>query len=113
MKKQSRWIKANFWTSFAPFVTKKTRRKLGLSKEKCDKVKIGDVAPKEQPSLLRGELRDYQLISLNWLRNLRHFGVPAIIGDEMGLGKTIQSIAAMASLFEETTVISNNSKSLL
>ena len=44
----------------------------------------------EQPSILKGgELRSYQLTSVNWLIGLYESGTNGILADEMGLGKTI------------------------
>jgi len=43
-----------------------------------------------QPSILvGGQLRDYQLTSVNWLIGLYESGINGILADEMGLGKTI------------------------
>jgi SWI/SNF-related matrix-associated actin-dependent regulator of chromatin subfamily A member 5 len=43
-----------------------------------------------QPSILKGgQLKNYQLIGLNWMINLFENGVNGILADEMGLGKTI------------------------
>lgn len=46
-----------------------------------------------------GELRDYQLVGLDWLADSyeRH-GLSPILGDEMGLGKTLQTISLIAHL---------------
>ena len=52
-----------------------------------------------QPSILRGgQLREYQLDSLNWLISLYEQGINGILADEMGLGKTIQTISMLAFL---------------
>ncbi|PRQ42235.1 putative DNA helicase chromatin regulator PHD family [Rosa chinensis] len=48
-----------------------------------------------------GTLHPYQLEGLNFLRFSWSKQTPVILADEMGLGKTIQSIAFLASLFEE------------
>ncbi|GJN29461.1 hypothetical protein PR202_gb17687 [Eleusine coracana subsp. coracana] len=57
---------------------------------------------KESPKFLSGgTLHPYQLEGLNFLRYSWHKNKPVILGDEMGLGKTIQSIAFLASLFED------------
>ena len=50
------------------------------------------------PSLLRGKLRDYQHIGLDWLVSLDNQSLNGILADEMGLGKTIQTIALLAHL---------------
>eukprot|EP00357_Protocruzia_adherens_P031034 CAMPEP_0115046438 /NCGR_PEP_ID=MMETSP0216-20121206/48748_1 /TAXON_ID=223996 /ORGANISM="Protocruzia adherens, Strain Boccale" /LENGTH=1110 /DNA_ID=CAMNT_0002429517 /DNA_START=236 /DNA_END=3568 /DNA_ORIENTATION=+ len=55
----------------------------------------------EQPTILKGgQLRDYQLIGLNWLVNLFESGINGILADEMGLGKTIQTISLLAYMRE-------------
>ncbi|KAK4277229.1 hypothetical protein QN277_015253 [Acacia crassicarpa] len=54
------------------------------------------------PSFLSGgTLHPYQLEGLNFLRFSWSKQTHVILADEMGLGKTIQSIAFLASLFEE------------
>ncbi|CAO3590853.1 unnamed protein product [Absidia cylindrospora] len=50
------------------------------------------------PVLLRGTLREYQHVGLDWLASLYNNGLNGILADEMGLGKTIQTIALLASL---------------
>ena len=42
------------------------------------------------PSLLRGTLREYQMVGLDWLVTLYDKNLNGILADEMGLGKTIQ-----------------------
>ncbi|XP_008799628.2 CHD3-type chromatin-remodeling factor PICKLE-like [Phoenix dactylifera] len=51
--------------------------------------------------LSSGTLHPYQLEGLNFLRFSWSKSTHVILADEMGLGKTIQSIAFLASLFEE------------
>ncbi|XP_058067586.1 CHD3-type chromatin-remodeling factor PICKLE [Magnolia sinica] len=48
-----------------------------------------------------GSLHPYQLEGLNFLRFAWSKNTHVILADEMGLGKTIQSIAFVASLFED------------
>jgi helicase SWR1 len=50
------------------------------------------------PFLLRGTLREYQHVGLDWLSSLYNNGLNGILADEMGLGKTIQTIALLAHL---------------
>jgi SNF2 family DNA or RNA helicase len=50
------------------------------------------------PFLLKGELREYQLIGLHWLTALHDNRINGILADEMGLGKTIQTISLIAHL---------------
>ncbi|KAJ3112268.1 hypothetical protein HDU96_004748 [Phlyctochytrium bullatum] len=54
----------------------------------------------KQPDYITyGELRDYQLIGVNWMAYLWHRNENGILADEMGLGKTIQSISFLNYLF--------------
>jgi len=53
-----------------------------------------------QPSIIKGEMRDYQLEGLNWMLNLHDNNISGILADEMGLGKTLQSISLLAALKE-------------
>ncbi|KAK6927613.1 Zinc finger, PHD-finger, partial [Dillenia turbinata] len=56
----------------------------------------------QSPEFLHGgALHPYQLEGLNFLRFSWRKQTHVILADEMGLGKTIQSIAFLASLFEE------------
>ncbi|KAK4192340.1 helicase swr-1 [Podospora australis] len=52
----------------------------------------------EIPFLLRGTLREYQHLGLEWLAALYANNTNGILADEMGLGKTIQTIALLAHL---------------
>lgn len=54
----------------------------------------------EKPELLAPEidLKNYQLVGVNWLNLLYHNNLSCILADEMGLGKTCQVIAFMAHL---------------
>lgn len=56
------------------------------------------------PFLLRGILREYQLIGLDWLVTMHEKHLNGILADEMGLGKTIQTIALLAHLACEKCV---------
>jgi SNF2 family DNA or RNA helicase len=53
------------------------------------------------PFLFRGQLREYQLIGMDWLRHMYEKGLNVVLADEMGLGKTIQTIAVLAWLASE------------
>nr|CAI5844827.1 unnamed protein product [Callosobruchus analis] len=57
----------------------------------------------KQPSYLDelGQLHEYQLEGLNWLRYSWANGIDTILADEMGLGKTIQTIVFLYSLYKE------------
>ncbi|KAK5124289.1 hypothetical protein LTR85_001992 [Meristemomyces frigidus] len=47
------------------------------------------------------ELKDYQLVGLNWLKLLWSKKISCILADDMGLGKTCQVIAFLAQLQKE------------
>ncbi len=49
----------------------------------------------EQPGLLQGRLRPYQLRGYSWLAYLESLGLGACLADDMGLGKTVQVIATV------------------
>lgn len=44
------------------------------------------------PPMLKGALRDYQMIGFQWLKTLSFYGLGGILADDMGLGKTLQAI---------------------
>eukprot|EP01083_Nonionella_stella_P031432 86091_1 len=108
-KKKVQWLKHHY-SAFEPFFSDKTKRRLRPKASSSSK-SIDIARPKEleaQPETLQhGVLRDYQLHSVNWMRRLRHNGVPAILADEMGLGKTIQSIATIAAFLEDANDCNN------
>ncbi|EPQ57259.1 hypothetical protein GLOTRDRAFT_38924 [Gloeophyllum trabeum ATCC 11539] len=56
-----------------------------------------------QPSLLAEgvQLKEYQLLGVNWLALLHRKRLSCILADEMGLGKTIQVISFFAHLKEQ------------
>ncbi|KAI8822857.1 SNF2 family N-terminal domain-containing protein [Fimicolochytrium jonesii] len=57
-----------------------------------------------QPTLVTGgEMREYQLVGMEWLISLYENGLNGILADEMGLGKTLQVIAFLAHLWEVGT----------
>lgn len=54
---------------------------------------------KKQPStLVGGEMMNYQMDGMNWLRKNFHQEKNVILADEMGLGKTIQIIAFLSAM---------------
>ena len=54
---------------------------------------------RESPAFIKGgEMRDYQVMGLNWLVSLHENGISGILADEMGLGKTLQTIAFLGYL---------------
>src|SRR5207249_592685 len=50
------------------------------------------------PFLLKGSLREYQHIGLDWLVSMHDNNLNGILADEMGLGKTIMTISLLAHL---------------
>jgi SNF2 family DNA or RNA helicase len=50
------------------------------------------------PFLMRGTLREYQHIGLDWLVSMYESKLNGILADEMGLGKTIMTISLLAHL---------------
>lgn len=86
------------------------RRKAASSKQKSGlhddtelkkKQKEFEQYDKSPEFLTGGSLHPYQLEGLNFLRFSWSKQTHVILADEMGLGKTIQSIAFLASLFED------------
>jgi len=55
----------------------------------------------EQPTMLVGKMKGYQLRGLAWLVSLYDQGINGMLADEMGLGKTIQTISFLAYLAEK------------
>lgn len=53
------------------------------------------------PSLLKGKLREYQHIGLDWLVAMYEKKLNGILADEMGLGKTIMTISLLAHLVDQ------------
>ncbi|KAG2185805.1 hypothetical protein INT43_002242 [Umbelopsis isabellina] len=59
----------------------------------------------EQPSYIKGgELRDYQLLGVNWMAHLWSRNENGILADEMGLGKTVQTISFLNYMYHEQKV---------
>ncbi|KAJ3321474.1 hypothetical protein HDV06_004143 [Boothiomyces sp. JEL0866] len=60
----------------------------------------------KQPDYLNvgGELRDYQLLGVNWMAHLWHKNQNGILADEMGLGKTVQTIGFLSYLFHQQNI---------
>lgn len=63
-----------------------------------------DLVATEQPSLVTGgQMKQYQLEGLEWLKSLWMNGLCGILADEMGLGKTLQAIS-MIAFFKENKI---------
>uniref|UniRef100_V5ENK5 Uncharacterized protein n=1 Tax=Kalmanozyma brasiliensis (strain GHG001) TaxID=1365824 RepID=V5ENK5_KALBG len=57
----------------------------------------------DQPHCIEGgDLIDFQLEGVNWLRYGWYHEKPGILADEMGLGKTVQIITFLASIWKES-----------
>ncbi|TPX69543.1 hypothetical protein SpCBS45565_g02258 [Spizellomyces sp. 'palustris'] len=87
------------------------KRHMRVQPDRPDKVQenrvhevLGEGRTKRQPSLVTGgEMREYQLVGMEWLISLYENGLSGILADEMGLGKTLQCIAFLAHLYEVGT----------
>ena len=54
-----------------------------------------------QPRMVTGgQLKDYQLVALQWMVSLYNNHLNGILADEMGLGKTVQTIALLSYVVE-------------
>lgn len=49
--------------------------------------------------LLKAKLRPYQEVGVNWMSQLREYGLGALLCDDMGLGKTHQVMGVMAEIY--------------
>jgi hypothetical protein len=49
-----------------------------------------DTLPPQPPTIVNGEMREYQRRGLGWMVSMFQNGVNAVLADEMGLGKTLQ-----------------------
>ncbi|XP_045205485.2 lymphoid-specific helicase-like isoform X2 [Mercenaria mercenaria] len=77
-------------------IEKKAKKEVELFKGHPDIDTDGKIL---RPALLTGgELRNYQVEGLNWLKVLFENGVNGMLADEMGLGKTIQCVALLCQI---------------
>lgn len=65
--------------------------------------KVNRVKLLKQPTIMNDgiELKDYQVVGLNWLNLLWQNQISGILADDMGLGKTCQVIAFLSHLKEK------------
>ena len=63
-----------------PFVDSKTNEHLAVTPSVKDTWKDMSM----QPDMIKGELRDYQMIGLNWMAKMHNMNAGMILGDEMG-----------------------------
>ncbi|KAF9033295.1 hypothetical protein BDZ89DRAFT_947818 [Hymenopellis radicata] len=101
------------WTVPTPSAKGKEKEDLTTAANQDGSLNLTSLAPLKnqqskdylvsQPSLLAEgiQLKDYQLIGVNWLRLLYNRRLSCILADEMGLGKTIQVISFFAYLKEK------------
>lgn len=61
---------------------------------------VAGVHFEKSPPYIRGEMRDYQVVGLNWMISLYENRINGILADEMGLGKTIQTISLLGYMKE-------------
>jgi len=57
------------------------------------------------PFLLRGTLREYQMVGLHWLVTMYERNLNGVLADEMGLGKTIQTICTSCYFYRELMLL--------
>lgn len=60
-----------------------------------DGIEAPDTALLAPPTLLKADLRPYQLEGMRWLAGHYQQGLGALLADDMGLGKTLQTIAIL------------------
>lgn len=63
-----------------PFVDSKTNERLAVTPAVKDTWKDMSM----QPDMIKGELRDYQMIGLNWMAKMHAINAGMLLGDEMG-----------------------------
>lgn len=81
-----------------------------IVKDIADKLSNRNETEISQVKGFNGQLRNYQLVGVNYLKALSNLGFGGILADEMGLGKTIQIISF---LLEEKNLKEDNKKSLI
>jgi SWI/SNF-related matrix-associated actin-dependent regulator 1 of chromatin subfamily A len=80
-----------------------------VSDDELDSLRKGRLQPSKKSGLLKKpsnmskdiELKDYQVVGLNWLNLLWQNDVSGILADDMGLGKTCQVIAFISHLKQQ------------
>lgn len=70
------------------------------SRKKANFIRQPDMMPTKDEEGNSLELKDYQVVGLNWLAMMYRHKLSGILADEMGLGKTLQVIALIAHLVE-------------
>ncbi|MBI1227109.1 MAG: ATP-dependent helicase [Bacteroidetes bacterium] len=67
----------------------------GMGNWEIEKLEIEEQPAFEVPSLLKADLRPYQLEGATWLANHYQENLGACLADDMGLGKTLQTLAVL------------------
>ncbi|KAF3929272.1 hypothetical protein AA313_de0206808 [Arthrobotrys entomopaga] len=102
------WELESFLQPVAPAEITQFRKRAKAAKNyavtplrKRDKCKLWS----QQPDYVKfGELRDFQLRGVNWLRYNWSMHRNSILADEMGLGKTVQTVAFLSWLKNEMEI---------
>lgn len=94
----------------APYINEKFKDEKGFVRDKAFRQIINNIEETKDmdiqvPTILKADLRDYQVNGFQWISTLSKCGFGGILADEMGLGKTIQSIAYISSLDKGTSLI--------
>ncbi|XP_064405406.1 SWI/SNF-related matrix-associated actin-dependent regulator of chromatin subfamily A containing DEAD/H box 1-like isoform X3 [Halichondria panicea] len=73
-----------------------------LQNSECVSTTGDDVVYSAQPAVMNPsvQLKEYQLLGLNWLVLLHSQDLNAILADEMGLGKTVEAISFLSHLYQ-------------
>ena len=88
--------------TIAPFVEPSVLRSVQATANAAGTPPARRALLSQPESVSGGEMRDYQLVGLDWLvDSYERHGLCPILGDEMGLGKTLQTIAFLAYLKHE------------
>lgn len=66
---------------------------------------VNEIPLIEQPTILKGNLYDYQKIGYSWLYNNKKQNTGSLLADDMGLGKTLQVIALLGKSIEDDVIM--------
>lgn len=94
------------WVQLAPLDLLKLRSycTIDCKDEHVSDLLSGLIQPHSQMpdiSLLKSQLRPYQLLGVRWLWQLISYGLGALLCDDMGLGKTHQVMAILAAMITQ------------
>ena len=88
------WVSKDLYSDCNPFLQSTPAQRWAFAKAAMGpfvQLKGADLAPTGEGQGNINELRSYQVLGVNWLRNRWYQKRSCILGDEMGLGKTIQT----------------------